>query len=155
MTSALRLVSVGLLLLTLYGCAVANAIVEPYYDLHLRANISTNADDQGQPLPVVVRVYELRSEEAFQEAGFFDLYDNADSVLGDDLLRTSEVVLRPTQQLTHDMRLDKDTRYVGIIGAFRDIDNADWKLSLRADPQDYQTRYIRVDRRSITLDHNH
>lgn len=153
MTIALRLASIALVLLALKGCAVANAIVEPYHDLHIRATISTNPDDQGQPSPLVVRIYELRSKDAFQGADFFDLYDDAEETLGDDLLRSSERVIRPAQEWTHEMRLNRHTRYIGIIGAFRNIDDADWKLSLRADPRDYETRYIRIDRRSISLDH--
>jgi hypothetical protein len=39
----------------------------------------------GEPLPVVVRVYALRSEAAFQRADYDELWRDPVAVLGDDL----------------------------------------------------------------------
>ncbi|MCK7567128.1 MULTISPECIES: type VI secretion system lipoprotein TssJ [Marinobacter] len=151
MTKTMRLVSVFAALLTLAGCVVANAIVEPYTNLHFRALGSINPDDNERASPLVVRVYELSSADGFEGADFFDLYDNAEAVLGEDLLSSTEMVLRPGRSVTHEMRLDEATTHIGVIGAFRDIENADWKLNLKANPQEYKNRDIMIDRRSITL----
>ncbi len=43
-----------------------------------RAAADLNPDYQGNPSPLVVRFYELKSPTAFNNAGFFDLYDNAE-----------------------------------------------------------------------------
>lgn len=138
------------LMLVLGGCVVANAIVDPYTDLNFKAYGNINPDDSGRSSPLVVRVYELNSAAAFKDAGFFELYDNAPEVLGETLLGTTELIVRPGRGRNQMMRLHHNTTHLGIIGAFRDIDNAEWKLTLVADPREYKNRDIRIDSRSIS-----
>ncbi|NWO05746.1 MAG: type VI secretion system lipoprotein TssJ [Alteromonadaceae bacterium] len=140
------------LILVLGGCVVANAIVEPYTDLHFQAYGNINPDDSGRSSPLVVRVYELNSAAAFRDAGFFELYDNAPDVLGETLLGTTELIVRPGRGRNQMMRLHRNTTHIGVIGAFRDIDNADWKLTLVADPRNYKSPNILIDSLSISWD---
>lgn len=141
-----------ILTLALGGCVVANALVEPYTELHFAADGNINPDDSGRSSPLVVRVYELSSKDAFKDAEFFELYDDATNVLEKDLLSSAEFIARPARGHVHDLRLHKDTKYLGIIGAFRDIENAEWKLTLAVDPRGYKSRSIRISSRSISRD---
>lgn len=150
MKSATQLIATMWLTLVLGGCVVANAIVEPYTDLNFRADSKINPDDSGRSSPLVVRVYELSSVDSFRDASFFELYDDAEATLGDDLLGSAEVIIRPGREFIHELRLQKATTHLGIIGAFRDIENADWKLTLRADARGYKNRNILINNRSIT-----
>lgn len=140
------------LVLLLQGCVVANALFDPYTNLNFSAYGNINPDDSGRSSPLVVRVYELSSTDAFRDADFFDLYDDAPTVLGEDLLSTAELIVRPGRGLTKKLRLHRETTYLGIIGAFRDIENAQWKLVLKADPRGYETLNIRIKGRSISRD---
>lgn len=138
----LFLVSVVLL----NGCAVANYVVDPYTNLSFEASDDINPDSSGRASPLVIRVYELRSVDTFRSAGFFDLYDEPDSVLNEDLLAMEEVVLRPELvEKLPTMTLNENTRYLGIVAAFQNIDQAEWKMILDANPKGYKDIKIAVD----------
>lgn len=99
----------------------------------LEANVSATQDvnkkEGGRALPIVVRVYELRTAGSFQSADFFSLYDHEDTTLGGDLLAREELNLRPGEQLRIERTADPDAQYVGVVGAYRDIDNATWRAA--------------------------
>lgn len=138
----LFLVSVVLL----NGCAVANYVVDPYTNLSFEASDDINPDSSGRASPLVIRVYELRSVDTFRSAGFFDLYDEPDSVLNEDLLAMEEIVLRPELvEKLPTMTLNENTRYLGIVAAFQNIDQAEWKMILDANPEGYKDIKIAVD----------
>ena len=88
----------------------------------------TNPDSTGRPSPVVVRVYQLKTDAAFTAAEFFPLFDDEQKVLGAELISRDEFVLAPAEKRTIDVALSGETRYVGAIAAFRDIRNAQWRM---------------------------
>lgn len=138
----LFLVSVVLL----SGCTVANYVVDPYTRMSFQASDDINPDGSGRASPLVIRIYELRSVDTFRSAGFFDLYDEPEGVLDRDLLSMDEVVLRPELvEKLPEKRLDENTRYIGIVAAFQNIDDAEWKMILDANPQGYKDIRIAVD----------
>lgn len=93
----------------------------------LAATVDTNPDGAGRPSPIVVRVYQLRTDGAFNGADFFPLFDDDQKVLGPELITRDEFVLAPAEQRTIDVTLSAETRYVGAVAAFRDIRNAQWR----------------------------
>ena len=135
--------------IALNGCVVANAIVTPYTDLHFAPHGNINPDASGRSSPLVVRIYELKSAAKFKDAGFFEIYDDAEALLDEDLLGYVETIIRPTRGQVHEMRLHKETTHIGIVAAFRDIENAEWKLTLAADHRGYDDLRIRIDSRAI------
>ena len=52
--------------------------------LTLAATADSNPDATGRPSPVVVRVYQLKTDVAFKGAEFFALFDDDMKVLGPD-----------------------------------------------------------------------
>ena len=94
-----------------------------------QAAADLNPDYQGNPSPLVVRFYELKSPTAFNNAGFFDLYDNEAAALGDDLQDRDELEFNPGDVLAYERELKPETRWVGVMGAYRDIENAGWRAS--------------------------
>jgi type VI secretion system protein VasD len=93
----------------------------------LAASADTNPDGTGRPSPVVVRVYQLRTDAAFTGADFFQLFDDEQKVLGAELISRDEFVLAPAERRTLDVTVSGETRYVGVVAAFRDIRNAQWR----------------------------
>ncbi|PCM43933.1 type VI secretion system lipoprotein TssJ [Marinobacter sp. ANT_B65] len=149
MIYAMRWVMVLVAAIALSGCVVANAVVTPYTNLHFVPHGNINPDASGRSSPLVVRIYELKSAAKFKDAGFFDIYDDAEALLGEDLLGYAETIIRPARGQVHEMRLHKDTTHIGIVGAFRDIENAEWKLTFAADPRGYENLRISIDNRAI------
>ena len=93
----------------------------------LSAAADSNPDATGKPSPVVVRVYQLRTDAGFKGAEFFALYDDDQKVLGQELISRDEFVLAPSERRTIDVSVSGDARFVGALVAFRDIRNAEWR----------------------------
>lgn len=113
-------------LLALGGCG-KEGIKPTVVDAVIQAAETLNPDASGRPSPVVVRVYELRSSSIFENADFFSLYEEEAATLGPDLIAHDEMEIQPGQGLKYDKALDPATRYVGVIAAFRDLENARWR----------------------------
>ena len=148
MSNCWRLVLLSLVV-TLGGCVVANSIAEPETQLQIEPAININPDARDRPSPLVIRVYELSAENAFQNSDFFKLYDDAEHALGMDLISVDDIVVRPGKVHNHPMSLDSRTRYIGILAAFRDIQNAEWRVLVEADPRGYDTVNLTIDRLAL------
>lgn len=130
-----------LMVLALGGCST----VEPLTEVRINATDRINPDARDRASPVVVRVYELVVRDTFESADFYELYDNPKEVLGDKLVSVREIVLKPEQQWEKSLNLDGRTRYLGMLGAFRQIEKADWRLLKRIDPDDGRPVNVVVD----------
>jgi type VI secretion system protein VasD len=86
-----------------------------------------NRGPGGQALPIVVRLYELKAQGAFSGADFFSLYDRESKTLDGELISREELTLTPGQTRQIVKPLNPQARYLGVLGAFRDIDRASWR----------------------------
>ncbi|WP_248749999.1 type VI secretion system lipoprotein TssJ [Pseudomonas sp. MWU15-20650] len=123
------LISLLLLLSLLSGCST----VSPFstltkLDLVLTASEHVNPDLHGRPSPVVVHLIELRHGVAFENADFFSLYGNAEQVLPKDWVSSEEVELRPGDRLALKLSVGPDSRFVGVLAAYRDLPHVQWRL---------------------------
>ncbi len=114
----------------------------------MAAGVDTNPDASGRPSPVVVRVYQLRTDAAFVSADFFALFEDDKKVLGEELISRDEFVLEPAERRTLDVTVAGDTRFVGAIAAFRDIRNAQWRALI---PTPRKGLSVAVERARIVL----
>ncbi len=127
-TDALVLILAVAALGLLSGCPkTVKSLIPTSMDARLVASASLNPDPSGRASPLVVRLYELKDRQAFDRADFFDLWDNEAATLGQDLVARDEIQLEPGQQRKLERHLDDATRYLGVVAAFRDLDNADWR----------------------------
>lgn len=97
--------------------------------LTLQAAADVNPDSSSRPSPVVVRVYLLKNDALFKAAEFFALYDDEKTALKDDLIaKSTEFTLRPGESMPAPEFLPSpESRFLGVIAAFRDYRNADWR----------------------------
>ncbi len=118
-------------LLFLVGCASAPKPPIAKISLNVKENINlyTNENNHAEARPVVIRVYELNSLAAFNSADFFSIFNNYEAALGSEHLNSEEFQLPPGEQLKFDRTLHIDTRYVGVISAFRDLEHAQWRAA--------------------------
>ena len=127
-TDALVLILAVAALGLLAGCPkTVKSLMSTSMEARLVASASLNPDPSGRASPLVVRLYELKDRQAFVRADFFDLWDNEAATLGADLVTRDEIQLEPGQQRKVERRLDDATHYLGVVAAFRDLDNADWR----------------------------
>ena len=121
--------SVGLVSLVggaapLVGCGSARP---PLLQGSLKAASATNPDLNGRPSPVVVRVYELKALGAFNSADFFSLFERESETLGAELVGREEYDLQPAETRPYRRTLQPDTKFIGVIAAFRDLENSRWR----------------------------
>jgi type VI secretion system protein VasD len=93
----------------------------------LTASADVNPDSTGRPSPVVVRIYQLSGDAQFNDAGFFALYENEQATLGSSLIMRDERTLFPGQQVSLDLALSPETRFLGVAAAYRDVRSARWR----------------------------
>ena len=93
----------------------------------LVAAADLNPDAAGQPQPVVLRVYQLKEEGAFNNADYFALFDKEQQTLGPSLVAREEYDVQPGQTRTLEMKVAPEAHFIGATAGFRDIGNAKWR----------------------------
>ena len=103
--------------------------------LTLTATQALNQDDSGEALPVVVRVYQLRAKDKFQQATFKALWKNDKELLEGDLLDRKELTVHPDSETVLDLDLDvkHGAAFFGVMALFRKPDVMSWKELIPAE----------------------
>jgi type VI secretion system protein VasD len=143
------------LFLLLVACLLAACASKPPKPEPARARLvasgEVNPDSSGRSSPIVVRLFQLRTDGAFTGAEFFDLYSKEKEVLGESLVSREEYVLTPGETRELEIPLNAQTRYLGVLAAYRDIRAAQWRAVTRA-PEKTLTDLLGKDGVTITLD---
>jgi type VI secretion system protein VasD len=119
--------------LVLAACATSRSDEPPVRTkTFLQAEPDLNPDATGRASPVVLRVFELKSDAEFLSADFFALYERERESLGSSLLSRQEFVLQPGESRELFLPVPRDAAYIGVVAAFRDIRVAKWRTIARA-----------------------
>ena len=117
------------------GGTGASAQKEPTrLDIAIGADRDLNTDTKGRGAPLLLRVFELKSDVAFQEADFFALQNNAKAVLGPDLLAVDQFIVRPGEQREIKRESHPETTAIGIFAGYRDLPQSVWRVVHRLPP---------------------
>jgi len=110
-------------ILALAGCASMHPV-----HVDLRSSKVLNPDAEYHSLPVMVRVYQLKSRDQFDSASFYQLWQQYKTALGSSLLDTSTARLRPGQSKT--IKLDKadGMQYLGVVAVYRQPASNHWRV---------------------------
>ncbi|MEW8689706.1 MAG: type VI secretion system lipoprotein TssJ [Candidatus Thiodiazotropha endolucinida] len=128
------------------GCSSVSSVT-----VTMSAAQRVNPDINDRPSPIVARIYELKSLSVFNNADFFNLFEQDVALLGDEMLMRDELHFQPGEVKLLERELQPDTRYVGVIGAYRDIENATWRRSIEINLHDETTFVIEFGKSGITL----
>ena len=140
----------GVLICLVAGCASAPKPAK--VSLNLVASNSVNPDLEGRPSPVVVQIYRIRAADAFNNARFFELYDDAEQVLGQDLVGVTEIEMSPDSKRTLSVEgMTADTRYIGVLAAYRDIDEARWRAIVETPSGEKLDFQVALDALSVAV----
>lgn len=141
-------------LVLLAGCST----LSPYskvtkLNLKLTASDQLNPDLNGRPSPVVVRLFELKHPVAFENADFFSLYERAKESLAPDMVATEELELRPGETVDLKLSVEEGSRYVGILAAYRDLSDTQWRYTLQVAPEEATDSDLTLDQSGIRNTH--
>jgi type VI secretion system protein VasD len=148
MRRRLRLVLAACSLVLAAGCGGAKA---PEVRGSIKVDPNANPDLRGRPSPVVVRIYELKALAAFNGADFFTLFEKESEALGGDLVAREEYQLRPAETREYRRQLQPDTKFIGVIAAFRDLENARWRQSAPVPKKGSPTVTIAIEPKTVTV----
>jgi len=136
------------------GCAKLSGLFGPKAttaNIELRASPDMNPDDSGRPSPLRLRLYELKTDSAFNAKDFFSLYERDNAVLGADLVAKEEIQLEPGMTKSFSRKLNPDTKFLAVLAPYRKIEQAKWRASLEV-PQGKTTGVlVDVGKVAVTL----
>jgi len=104
----------------------------------VQASTQINPSASKRPSPLLIRIYELKSAANFNAADFMSLYQRDQGELGADLLAKEEFVLNPGETKTFAKTLAPDTRFLGVVAAYRDLEHAKWRTVVAVQPNQPQ-----------------
>ena len=94
-------------------------------DLSSTANLNLNAN--SEPLPVVVRIYQLSDRSSFDTTSFSEIWKKDMAILGNSMLTRNEVIINPGSQDEVEFDRHRQARYVGVVAIFRDPVEKKWR----------------------------
>lgn len=110
-----------ILLVLLCACS------SPRITMEVASQPNVNPDNSGRPSPVILKMYEMRGDMAFRQSDFQTLFEEPMKVLGAELVAADELTLVPGEARTVGYAPMPETRFVGIIAGFRQLERADWR----------------------------
>jgi type VI secretion system protein VasD len=151
MTARSVRVLLGLAVLAIVaGCAAAPKPAETKMKIVAAADV--NPDGKGRPSPIVVRVYQLKTEAEFANADFFAIYDREKEILGPSLITREEYTLEPGGSEELKFEVAGDARFLGVLAAYRDP-SAHWRAVSPA-PEKGLADLLKKDRLTVNLGKN-
>jgi type VI secretion system protein VasD len=114
-------------------CAACGAAQKPAapctlpVKVRLEAGERINLDTQGEPLPTVVRLYQMKEIIRVEESDFAQIWETPEETLGPDLGKVQEFTLFPGQEQTVDVSLSPEIRFVVGVAIFRRPTGTQWR----------------------------
>lgn len=152
--NSFAIAALGLLLLCLTGCAssggtskagpvkkvmqamgLANTVetskvTVEQVPLQLFTGSNLNAGSGKKPLALVVKIYQLRSRDRFDQTPFDDFIDSSatQAALGNEMLNSREMLVLPGQHYANIESMPVETRYLGLVALFRSPAERRWRF---------------------------
>lgn len=114
----------------MFLCAVSlglGACGKKAIDLSLAGSKTLNLDDGGNPLPVIVRIYQLKGKEKIEGADFISLWKGDQAILDGDLLDRQEITLLPDTQVVQKIDPKEGSEYLALMVLFRKPQGNGWR----------------------------
>jgi type VI secretion system protein VasD len=120
-------------------------------DTQITVSKAVNPNLEGQPSPVVMRIYELKNLGKFESGDFYKLFQNYEAQLGSDLVASEQFHLHPGQSKTIKHEIAKETQYIAVTVAYRDLNKAVWRASLVIKPDTTNTFEIVLEKLKVHI----
>jgi type VI secretion system protein VasD len=134
-----RVASLATIVATCAGCASPPPPPKPTQltgSIEVASKVNPSASQR--PSPLMLRVYELKSVASFNAADYMSLFQRDQAELGPDLVAREEYMLAPGETKAFVKTLSPDTHFLGVMGAFRDLDRSQWRSVVAVDPKKNQ-----------------
>jgi type VI secretion system protein VasD len=125
---ALLIASVAAAALVAAGCGGKDKTPPPtVVKSSLQSSVELNPDMRGRASPLLLRVYELKSASTFNATDFYSLFDKDEQLMAADIQGREEISVMPGDRKTFERQFKPDSKYIAVLGAYRDIEHARWR----------------------------
>jgi type VI secretion system protein VasD len=142
----------GGLLMGLSACSSTPAVKKSGLQVVIEADDTINLNEQRDPSPIVLRFYELKSPTVFNQATFFELFDKDSERLGADLVSKREFEVKPQDKLDFTRETPIETKHLGVIAGFREINSAQWRDIVDIVPERDNQIVVKVTSLAVDLE---
>ncbi|PRQ03603.1 Type VI secretion lipoprotein [Enhygromyxa salina] len=87
--------------------------------LYVQASPDLNLDEEGNPLPTVVRIYQLSGDLATRSLDFTELWEDHEAALGDEYISDKEFQIYPDSDELIKITPEDGARYILAFGVFQ------------------------------------
>jgi type VI secretion system protein VasD len=115
------------LLAILAGCTPPPPPPPTVVQLTLTASQDVNPTSSGQGAPVQIVVYQLGSATSFNNAEFFQLFNQDQATLGTDLIKKDTFTLAPGQSKTATLSPTEPVKLLGVFAAYQNYQAVVWR----------------------------
>jgi type VI secretion system protein VasD len=97
--------------------------------INIIADKDINPNGMGEPAPLNVFIFSVKEIDVFQNADFFEIVDGGSKPMQAAASKVYEAILQPGESRVVFIKPDNDTRTLGFIGAYRDLNDAIWLVN--------------------------
>jgi type VI secretion system protein VasD len=112
------------LCISLFGLAACG---KREINLAVAGSKTLNLNDGGEPLPVLVRIYQLKGKEKIEGTDFISLWKGEQAILDGDLLDRQEITLLPDTKVVIKIDPKKEAEYLALMALFRKPQGNGWR----------------------------
>lgn len=121
-----------------------------HLELVLKTSKELNPDINEIPSPLMVTFYELESAEKFMKYDYWTLLSKSGENLKDDLVSQSKHIILPEQEQKYKIVFNENTKFLGVICNFRNIDNKyTWKYVVNLEKDSYNHNVLKIEKSNI------
>lgn len=99
----------------------------PPFSASLSSSADVNPDAAGRASPILVKVLVLKAGDKFARAGFFDLFENPEAALGDELVGMGVSSVAPGATVQIEIPTVGEGAFIGVIAGYQNVDTAAWR----------------------------
>ena len=137
--------------LPLCGCQVLAQLFPSETTIEISSHSQLNPNNKQKPSPVILRIFELKDIEFFQNSSFIDLYDGQNPTLKKALTAQHEKEIWPKSKMSFTFSLKSETKYIGMVAAYRRHSEQSWKTLSPVDSGSSQTITVILRENKIYL----
>lgn len=141
MKTIIQLITLVILAFFISACASKKPT---HIELVINSQKELNHDVKNISSPLMLIFYELESAEKFSKFDYWDLLDKSGEKLSSDLVSQTKQIILPNQEQTYKIVFDNRTKFLGVIGKFRDVKNSNWKYVINLDKNTYNYKELVV-----------
>lgn len=142
----LKILSIGILVFAFTACATKPTHLE----LVVSSDNDLNPDVNNVSSPLMLTFYELESAENFIKYDYWTLMEESGKNLNRDLISQVKHIIIPHQKQTYKIVFNNDSRFLGVVGQFRNIQNKDkWKYVINLEKDTYNFSELKIHEYNI------